>query len=141
VAEEAANPNSLINRRGTGMREEFDSIFNGVQRSLKQLEMMVVKYRSLGAMKRNKWDKLRFCSKDLSTIRQKLAFHMAHIDLFMNSLTVGSLARIEVLLEDFINEVRSGKRTHRYFPSSEEAMKLLPDGESWKLSWLQEEFL
>jgi hypothetical protein len=110
LEEEVKNPKSLLNRRGDALRDEFNHILENVQTSLKDLEQMVLKYRSLGTMERRTWDRMRFGLKDLNTIRQKLAYHTAQIKLFLSTLTMSSLGRIESLLEDFIQEIRGGRR-------------------------------
>jgi hypothetical protein len=110
LADEVGNPKSILNRRGAAMQDEFTHILENTQTSLKDLEEMVLKYRSLGTMERRTWDRLRFRLKDLNTIRQKLAYHTAQIKLFLNNLMIDSLGRIESLLEDFVKEIRSGKR-------------------------------
>ncbi|KAF8861166.1 hypothetical protein BDZ45DRAFT_280328 [Acephala macrosclerotiorum] len=71
---------------------------------------MVLKYRSLGTMEKRTWDRLRFGLKELNTIRQKLTYHTAQIKLFLSNLMMGSIGRIETLLEEFVKEIRSGKR-------------------------------
>jgi hypothetical protein len=109
-AEEVENPKSLLNRRGVAMRDEFNHILGSVQQLLKDLEKMVLNYRSLATLEKRTWDRLRFGLKELNTIRQMLTYHTAQMELFLSSLTVGALGRIESLLEDFIVEVRSGRR-------------------------------
>ncbi|KAH8656957.1 hypothetical protein BGZ60DRAFT_343303, partial [Tricladium varicosporioides] len=110
LEDEIKNPKSLLNRRGEIMQSEFNHILENVQKSLKELEQMVVKYRSLATMERKTWDRMRFGLKDLNTIRQKLTYHTAQIKLFLGHLMVDSLGRIESLLEDFVQEIRNGKR-------------------------------
>jgi len=81
LTDEVENPKSLLSRRGEAMRDEFNHILENVQKSLKDLEQMVLKYRSLETMQRRTWDRMRFGLKDLNTIRQKLAYHTAQIKL------------------------------------------------------------
>jgi hypothetical protein len=109
-AEEVENPKSLLNRRGAAIRDEFNHILGNVHQLLKDLEKMVLKYRSLATLEKRTWDRLRFGLKELNTIRQMLTYHTAQMELFLSSLTVGALGRIENLLEDFILEMRSGRR-------------------------------
>jgi hypothetical protein len=110
LEDEVKNPKSLLNRCGDALRDEFNHILENVQTSLKDLERIVLKYRSLGTMERRAWDRARFGLKDLNTIRQKLTYHTAQIKLFLSTLTMSSLGRIESLLEDFIREIRGGRR-------------------------------
>ncbi|KAF4625446.1 hypothetical protein G7Y89_g12724 [Cudoniella acicularis] len=98
------NLKSLLNRRGGAMRDEFNYILGSVQRLLKELDKMVLKYRSLATLEKRTWDQMRFGLKELNTIRQKLTYHTAQMELFLRSLTVGALGRIESLLKDFILE-------------------------------------
>lgn len=110
LADEVGNPKSLLNRRGLALQDEFKQILENVQASLKELEQMVLKYRSLGTMEKRTWDRLRFGLKELNTIRQKLTYHTAQIKLFLGNLMMGSMGRIETLLEEFVREIRTGKR-------------------------------
>jgi hypothetical protein len=109
-ADEVENPKSLLNRRGAEMEDEFKHILGNVQQMLKDLEVMVLKYRSLATLEKRTWDRLRFGLKGLNTIRQKLTYHTAQMELFLSSLTVGALGRIENILEDLVLEVRNGRR-------------------------------
>jgi hypothetical protein len=109
-ADEVENPKSLLNRRGTAMGDEFKHILENVQQMLKDLEEMVLKYRSLATLEKRTWDRLRFGLKGLNAIRQKLNYHTAQMELFLSSLTVGALGRIENILEDLVLEVRNGRR-------------------------------
>jgi hypothetical protein len=72
--------------------------------------VMVLKYRSLATLEKRTWDRLRFGLKGLNTIRQKLTYYTAQMELFLSSLTVGALGRIEDLLKDLVLEVRNGRR-------------------------------
>jgi len=92
------------------MEDEFKHILGNVQQMLKDLEVMVLKYRSLATLEKRAWDRLRFGLKGLNTIRQKLTYHTAQMELFLSSLTVGALGRIENILEDLVLEVRNGRR-------------------------------
>jgi hypothetical protein len=92
------------------MGDEFKHILGNVQQMLKDLEVMVLKYRSLATLEKRTWDRLRFGLKGLNTIRQKLTYHTAQMELFLSSLTVGALGRIENILEDLVLEVRNGRR-------------------------------
>ncbi len=94
------------------MGDEFKHILENVQQMLKDLEEMVLKYRSLATLEKRTWDRLRFGVKELNTIRQKLTYHTAQMELFLGSLTVGALGRIEDLLEDLVLEVSNGRRPH-----------------------------
>jgi len=109
-AEEVENPKSLLKCRGAAMRDEFNHVLGNVQQLLKELEKMVLKHRSLATLEKRTWDRLRFGMKELNTMRQKLTYHTAQMELFLSSLTVGALGRIENLLEYFVLEVRSGRR-------------------------------
>ena len=93
------------------MGDEFKHILGNVQHMLKDLEAMVLKYRSLATLEKRTWDRLRFGLKGLNTIRQKLTYHTAQMELFLGSLTVGALGRIEDLLKDLVLEVRNGRRS------------------------------
>lgn len=89
----------------------MDNILGNISGVLEELERMVSKYRSLGKMEKRKWDRLRFGAEDLDTMRGKLTFHTSAINLFMSSLKAGSLARIELAIEELVIEVRAGRRS------------------------------
>jgi ankyrin repeat protein len=110
LEEEAANPMSILNRRGVGRKADMDTILSNIKPVLEDLERMVSKYSSLGKTEKRKWDRLRFGAEDLDNIRGKLTFHTSVIDLFMNNLSAGSLAKIETALEEIIIEIRAGRR-------------------------------
>lgn len=88
----------------------MDTILSNIKPVLEDLERMVSKYSSLGRTEKRKWDRLRFGAEDLDNIRGKLTFHTSVIDLFMNNLSAGSLAKIETALEEIIIEIRAGRR-------------------------------
>jgi hypothetical protein len=77
---------------------------------LKELEDIVTRHESLGRKEKRTWDRVRFATEDLHTIRSKLTFHIGSIGLFMDSLMSSSLSRIETVLEEIVKEVRKGKR-------------------------------
>jgi hypothetical protein len=92
------------------MRDEFNHILDNVRTALKDLQEMVLKYRSLGTMEKRTWDRLRFGLKELNTTRQKLMFHTAQIELFLSNVMMHAIGRIESVLEDLVREIRSGRR-------------------------------
>ena len=92
------------------MRDEFNHILDNVRAALKELQEMVLKYRSLGTMQKRTWDRLRFGLQELNTTRQKLIFHTAQIELFLSNVMMDAIGRIENVLEDLVREIRSGRR-------------------------------
>jgi hypothetical protein len=110
LEDEASDPQSLLNRRGARRKDELFMIRDNIETALQQLDDIVKRYQSLGRREKKTWDRVRFAAEDLDAIRGKLVFHTSAISLFLQSLSVGSLGRIEGVLEDLVREVRAGKK-------------------------------
>lgn len=87
------------------------------------------KYRSLMKFEKRKWDRLRFGAEDLNTIRGKLTFHTPAIDLFMSSLSAGSLAKIETAFKELVIEIQAGRRAPTVLSVKDEATE---SATAWK---------
>ncbi len=77
---------------------------------LKQLDAIVEKFKHLGRREKRIWNQLKLSNEDLDKVRGKLTFHVNAINTFMSSLSRGTLARIEMVLIELVNEVREGRR-------------------------------
>ncbi len=53
---------------------------------------------------------MKFATKDWADLRSKLQLHVNGINLFISSLSAGSLARIEGLLDDLVRDIKAGRK-------------------------------
>jgi hypothetical protein len=77
---------------------------------LRQLNQLLIKYKSLGTRSKRTWDRVRFGAENLQEIRDKLTVHTSSLTLFLTTLGTGSLGRIEKKLGELIADVRAGRR-------------------------------
>ena len=112
ISDEEQNPESLLNRSGNEKGLELQDILANCRSVLSELEQLLSKYGSLSTanLKGKTLDRLRFGSKNLSSIREKLVFHTSAISLFLHTLGTGRLGRIEKRLDELIQEVKNGQR-------------------------------
>jgi hypothetical protein len=110
LEDEATNADSILIRAGSGKKKELDEIIKNCRAVLVQLERLLTKYQSLGTKSKRTWDRIKFGTEGLQTIREKLTFHTSSINLFLTTLGTGSLGRIEKKLEEIMEEIRAGKR-------------------------------
>ncbi|KAF4625089.1 hypothetical protein G7Y89_g13080 [Cudoniella acicularis] len=112
--------NSLLNRRGAARKPELDILLRNLEEVLWSIENIVQRYRSLGRDQKKTWDRVKFASEDLATLRQKLTFHTSAIQPFFSSLFAGSLARIEGILDDFVQDIKAGLKEPSVISTSED---------------------
>ncbi|TVY75589.1 hypothetical protein LSUE1_G005386 [Lachnellula suecica] len=110
LEDEAKTPTSLLNRRGSSRKAEIDSLVTNLSDVLKQIEDIVKRYHSLGRDQKRTWDRVKFATEDLTTLRAKLAFHMNGLNVFIASLSASSLARIEGVLDELIKDIKAGRK-------------------------------
>ncbi|KAL9065282.1 MAG: hypothetical protein Q9157_007529, partial [Trypethelium eluteriae] len=118
LEEEADNPKSLINRSGRGKRTELIQITSGCYNTLKELENLLIRHKSLGTGNKRLRDRIQFNNADLQHIRQSLTMNTGVLNSFLSSLNSSSLGRIERKLEEsietkldqIIRDVRSGNK-------------------------------
>jgi hypothetical protein len=110
LEDEAKRPTSLLNRRGSSRKAELDTLLRNSSNVLKQIEDIVDRYHSLGRDQRRTWDRVKFATEDLVALRTKLSFHINGINLFISGLSAGSLARIEMVLEELVKDIKHGKK-------------------------------
>lgn len=127
LSDEIRNVDSIHNYTNAHRKAELEEILANCRSVLTELEQLLSRYSSLGsgalntrdddgratflaASGKKVWNRLRFSSKEISSIRDKLVFYTSTISLFLQTLGSGSLRRIEGKLDELIQEVRSGKR-------------------------------
>jgi hypothetical protein len=110
LEDDANSPTSLLNRRGADRKSELEALLGNLSTTLSQLDDIVKRYRSLGSLQKKTWDRVKFATKDLADLRSKLQIHITSINLFVSSLSAGSLARIESLLDDLVRDIKAGRK-------------------------------
>ena len=110
LEDEARNDHSVLNVRGAPRKGELMMLINNLNQVLEQLDTIVKKFQRLGRRERRIWNQLKLSNEDLDKVRGKLTFHVNAINAFMASLSRGTLAKIETVLIELVNEVRDGRR-------------------------------
>lgn len=85
-------------------------MINNLNQVLMQLDTIVGKFQRLGRREKRIWNQLKLSNEDLDKVRGKLTFHVNAINAFTASLSRGTLARIEAVLIELVDEVREGRR-------------------------------
>lgn len=110
LAEEANSPTSIILLASPQRQESLGVLLNNCTRGLKQLELLLSKYPSLGSNQKYRFiEHVRFASNSHQGPRDKLAIHTASINIFLTSLTHSSLGRLELLIK---NALRSSSQVN-----------------------------
>ena len=110
LEDEAGTPTSLLNRRGSGRQGELVTILRNLSAVVEQIEDIAKRYHSLGRDQKKAWDRVRFADEDLVGLRSKLSLRINAINLFITSLSAGSLARIEGILNELVRDIKDGKK-------------------------------
>ncbi|KAL1598948.1 hypothetical protein SLS60_008093 [Paraconiothyrium brasiliense] len=101
LADEERCPTSLIHTASPSRREDLRMLLENCTKSMDDLQGAVIKYSSLASVDKRKFSEwLRFASKDKQGPREKLAIHTASINMFLTTLSHGSLGRVEFLLKN-----------------------------------------
>ncbi|KAL3423938.1 dnaJ heat shock family protein [Phlyctema vagabunda] len=108
--DETENPDSIFNRTGAGKRNELGTLVRNCMGVLKDLNKLLIKYKSLGTSSKRTWDRVKFGAENLQEIRDRLLSHTSSLTLFLTTLGTGSLGRIEKKLDELIADVRAGRR-------------------------------
>lgn len=98
---EADGPMPLINSASAERQEQMRSLLRNCTASMEDLQGLVTKYKSWNSDKKRDcvaW--MRFAAKDKKGPREKLAIHTASINIFLTTLSHGSLARLEFLIKN-----------------------------------------
>lgn len=110
LQDEAQTPHSFLNRCSPQERSGLETILGNTSTSLKQVEDIITRYHSLGRKEKKTWERIKFAAEDLQVLRDKMTFHVTAIGAFMTSLSTGSLARIERVLDELVKDVKAGKK-------------------------------
>ncbi len=110
LEDEIESPDSIFNRTGAGKKTEQWLLIRNCNSVLKKVNNLLIKYKSLGTGSKKTWDRLKWGSVDLSGIRENLMAHTSSLTLFLTTLRIGSLGRIEKKLDELIADVRAGRR-------------------------------
>lgn len=115
LEQEAAKPDSPVNKRGDTCREELRTITSGCQKVLNQLDRVLEKYNGLSDTERSGrklWQKIRFGNGevvDIRDLRGKLVYYTSAISLFVNMVSMGSLGRVESQMNNAGGDLREIK--------------------------------
>ena len=103
---EKANPESLLNRTTESHWEDLRPSLDGSRDVLESLNAILVKYASINRKDKGLgrlWTRVKFGNKELDALndlRQKVRFYSGTISAVLNTITVGSLGRIEKSLDE-----------------------------------------
>lgn len=106
---EAKGPMPLIKTASLERQEQMRLLLRNCTESMRELQAVVGKYSSWGADKRRDfvaW--MKFAAKDKRGPREKLAIHTASINIFLTTLSHGSLARLEFLIKNGAQAAHQG---------------------------------
>ncbi|KAI3399615.1 hypothetical protein diail_6256 [Diaporthe ilicicola] len=98
---EAKGPMPLIKTASMERQDQMRFLLHNCTESMKDLQGVVGKYSAWGADKKRDfvaW--MKFAAKDKRGPREKLAIHTASINMFLTTLSHGSLARLEFLIKN-----------------------------------------
>lgn len=98
---EAKGPMPLIKTASAERQEQMRLLLRNCAESMRDLQAVVGKYSGWGADKKRDfvaWMKL--AARDKRGPREKLAVHTASINIFLTTLSHGSLARLEFLIKN-----------------------------------------
>lgn len=101
VEAEAKGPMPLINRTSPERQQQMLHLLSNCAASMVHLQDPVRKYVGMHANTRRgfvTW--MKFAAKDKRGPREKLAVHTASINIFLTTLSHGSLARLEFLIRN-----------------------------------------
>ncbi|MCJ1252799.1 hypothetical protein MMC24_000605 [Lignoscripta atroalba] len=105
LEEKACDPDSLLSMVDVSRRSDLKRLLQNCTHVLRRLERLVTQYHSLGAKNKRAWDRLKFGTEGITSIREKLTFHVAIITLFHADLSITSMARMEKKLDHLMAEV------------------------------------
>jgi hypothetical protein len=112
LSTEAATPNSPLQRGNANYRDYFTLLDNSAA-VVRQLNDVIVRFQNLGQSRRSNWDRLRLANRDLGEMRSKLTSHISLLSVFLGTINVSALGRIEQNLNTISKlaaETRAGKR-------------------------------
>ncbi|KAL8783532.1 MAG: hypothetical protein Q9213_004578 [Squamulea squamosa] len=127
LIDEVGDDQSTLQRCEATKKQDLVDLVSGLRKALEDFDQIVLKYQGLSRRERRIWDQLRLATEDLSGIRDKLTYHLTAINAFTDSLERGTLARMETVLEELVEEVRQGRR-----PPTIVSIDHLQDTSGWK---------
>lgn len=104
LKKEKCDTKSLLNQSGKSYWDDLRPSLDGAQDVLRSFNFIVSRYAQINKKDRGLgrlWTRAKFGNKELSTLndlRQKARFYVGAISAVLNTVTVGSLSRIEDLL-------------------------------------------
>src|SRR6266487_5255756 len=104
IKSEVENPESVL-RRDKQCEIRLSTITKNCQEVLKQLDGIVLKYKSLGTNKKKLSDRFRFPRKEILDIQGKLQLHETHLSTFLQTLGFSALGRLEAKSEENVDEI------------------------------------
>ncbi len=103
---DANNSNSLLNKKGTDRRRELLQIIANCEVAFEELQALIDKHSRLDTEGRCRiWDSYQVGKANLGDIRGKLTFYASMIAIFMDSLGVSAMGRIEEKLDKLFAKV------------------------------------
>ncbi|KAH0563216.1 hypothetical protein GP486_002218 [Trichoglossum hirsutum] len=96
---------------GSDREAQLEALGKECREVLQDLEKLLLRYESLGTQTQRTWDRMRWCSEDVSAARQRLSTSTALLTSFNLNLVNSSQARIEAKLDKLVAEIRAGARS------------------------------
>ena len=90
----------------TARAERLNTIKEGCEKVLLDLQNLVKKYESLGTQSKRTWDRMRWGNEDVTEIRARLTSNISLLTVFIST----SQFSVETKLDKFIEEFRQGKK-------------------------------
>lgn len=135
IEDEAEKPRTAIVRNKRDV-EDLGDIIHACNKTVRELHAILTKFQSLGQGKSREknWDRIRFGNKTLDSLRSKIQQHGASLAVYLDTVGLSSLARIESqtnalseqirnAVESLTAEIRNGDAVTRM----EQVLGLLPD--------------
>ena len=124
LEDQVASPVFAQLQQDAHKQAKLRSLIDGIIYALRELEDLATKYSSLSTAKKNNWDRLRFASKSIDSIRARLILHTSAAQTILDGLTNRSvqriecksdranatLTRIEQVLADIVKDIKQGSK-------------------------------
>ncbi|MCJ1313029.1 hypothetical protein MMC25_006705 [Agyrium rufum] len=94
----------------SNQKTQIGHLADGCRKVLEDLEALLNKYRSLGTKSQRTWDRLKWGSEDIANIRTRLISNTTMISAYNVTVMNSSVAHLQRQLNQFMEEVRAGKR-------------------------------
>ena len=109
---EAERPESPINRPSDSCQEELKSILSGCRKPLLIIDKILRKYQALSDHERGLrklWQRIQFGNgevADLRDLRAQIVYQTSLLSMFLNTLSLGSVGRVEKQMNDAGGDLR-----------------------------------